>query len=737
MGSSYRPTLPLPPNFFTCPPLHDDEIKQLKLLAIATATEVVEHSQLRDGGIAWTLRSDEGSMRFFKAPDPLHRVGAHMYMSVVEVAGTLDEVIDLFRTDSTFKAKEYVKRFGKGLLDAVNLYSIVEPTPAFPNEKVGITWFAMKSPFDKIVANRDCVMLECQHEFQWTTDRRAWVRGLRSVDLVCCPDMQSTLGLVRSTQYGVGHVVLESLDRPGYLQISFLNHFDVKGNPPEWLIEMGMKKRCRSILDIELYLREDRLSRGYLLSPAEFVPLTRRRHCFLCRKRFNPWSKRSNCMKCGEVLCSGCNSNWNVKLHNGTVHAVIQACIRCAQRNPISDVGTDATSSMTTRSHASNPYSYTSHPRSHAPTHDSHTFRPNRFDPAASSSSASSESRRNQPSRTGTMHSTHDPLQTFYPPLDDSVYTDPYQHNHVAMDSHESVVSSASSASVWTTSSDFTKKLMPRFTARGGQRSLPPQGQRFQYMEEDAQHGGKDPLVNTDDRPDDVALDEQDATFRRNSSASSEDGDGGGSSQQGSRASVWLTLSQGRGGEFVVHSPTSMSIVDNSTAERHRDDAGGSPTAGKSSRRQATMLHRSSSLDMATMSMIPSMMDMVPLLPHNHRTLLPTQKASATVSLAPKTASKQPDPVVEAVAAAAAAWSISVPTRPSVAASSVDSKASEDLHVLTSVWTADPNDFRRPGGEHTEQEKQRGPSIQEQTDRGRKPVESALCTSPHGPIFLE
>ncbi|KAF0756649.1 hypothetical protein AaE_004543 [Aphanomyces astaci] len=123
----------------------------------------VEHSQLRDGGVAWTLRADEGNMRFFKAPDPLHRVGAHMFMSVVEVAGTLDEVIDLFRTDTTFKAKEYVKRFGKGLLDAVNLYTIVDPTPDFPNEKVAVTWFAMKSPFDKIVANRDCVMLEVRY----------------------------------------------------------------------------------------------------------------------------------------------------------------------------------------------------------------------------------------------------------------------------------------------------------------------------------------------------------------------------------------------------------------------------------------------------------------------------------------------------------------------------------------------------------------------------------------------
>ncbi|KAF0717072.1 Aste57867_2510 [Aphanomyces stellatus] len=328
-----RPSLPLPPNFFRCPRLSEEEVQNYTSLAIATATQVVKQSQLRSGGIAWVLRADEGNWRFYKAPDPLARPGTHMFMSVTEVAGTLDEVIEIFDTSTTLKAKEYAQRFGKGLLDAVNLYSLLQPTAEQPNEKIAISWWALEgATMEQIIKPRDAVVLECTHEFTWFTGGRAWVRAFRSVDLACVPDLNDTLGLVRTIQYGVGHVCVESPDRPGYIQVSFFNHFDVKGTTPDWFIEKNYKRRLRSILELELFLRENRLSNGYLLSPAEFVPLNRRRHCFLCRKKFNPWSHRSNCWKCGEVLCKACNSSWKIR-SNGQL-TPIKACLRCAQGVP-------------------------------------------------------------------------------------------------------------------------------------------------------------------------------------------------------------------------------------------------------------------------------------------------------------------------------------------------------------------------------------------------------------------
>ncbi|ETV77001.1 hypothetical protein H257_08918 [Aphanomyces astaci] len=639
-SSSYRQSLPLPPNFFTCPPLREDEIKHMKHLAVTIATEVVEHSQLRDGGVAWTLRADEGNMRFFKAPDPLHRVGAHMFMSVVEVAGTLDEVIDLFRTDTTFKAKEYVKRFGKGLLDAVNLYTIVDPTPDFPNEKIAVTWFAMKSPFDKIVANRDCVMLECQHEFEWTAGRRAWVRGLQSVALPCCPDMQSTLGLVRSTQYGVGHVVLESLDRPGYLQISFLNHFDVKGTPPEWLIELGMKKRCKSILDIELYLREDRLGRGVVLSPADFVPLTRRRHCFLCRKRFRPWTKRSNCMKCGEVLCRGCNPSWNVKLHHGTVHSIIQACIRCAQgqQHPDNVLHGDAIhGTTTTHSHAS----------------------------------SSSNGKIVEPRR------IHAPSY---------ILNDEYDYAAGRAKYRGSPSSVASTSSVWTTSSGVTKRQMGRrFLSTSCVAPASPQHQPFLSTNH---------LVLHDVTDDDVASRKQTSSRSRTSSTS----DDGGSCSE----AVWLTLSQGRGGEFVVHSPASMGgdQQTNHNIDRH-------PV----SYIEGTHLHHHHHAKMIT---APLLLPSTSTKQHGHQRVLNPHHPATTSD----------------GRAAAAAWTTpsAITLRPSI-----DSTASDDLHMLTTQWTIDRTRYRhRSSFDHDTLDK-----TQARHDTSRTTSQPTRDSSLHGPIYLE
>ncbi|CAK4126585.1 unnamed protein product [Aphanomyces euteiches] len=373
-------SLPLPPDYFVRPALSQDEIKTYRHVALKNANTVVQRAQVNGGTIPWTLRSVEGNMRFYKAPDPLNRRGAYMFMSVIDVAGSVDEVIDLFETETTEKAKAYVKRFNKGLLDAVKLYSIAKP----PEEQVDIIWFAMKSPIELLVSNRDCVMLECRREFQ-SNGARAWVRALRSIEIDCCPDMYSTLGLVRSIQYGVGHIVVESLERPGRVEISFLNHFDIRGNPPEWLIEFAMKKRCKSVVDIDVYLREDRLARGRLLHPAECIPLDKRRCCFLCQKPFSRWSSaRVNCLKCGEVLCRYCVTTWHIKLRDTGRHqrATIQACWRCTrpssppkERRPrISSTGSGSTSVWLTNPPASSMWWRRSQSQSFVCTRSSEDF---------------------------------------------------------------------------------------------------------------------------------------------------------------------------------------------------------------------------------------------------------------------------------------------------------------------------------------------------------------------------
>ncbi|RHY29593.1 hypothetical protein DYB32_005038, partial [Aphanomyces invadans] len=101
--------LPLPPNFFKCPPLSIDEEERLKAQAYGTAMEVKSLVQSSNSaGVSWTLASDDEGLKIFRATVDAHGVHDRLKLAVgvTETAGTLDEVVALFRNDTTEHAKE-------------------------------------------------------------------------------------------------------------------------------------------------------------------------------------------------------------------------------------------------------------------------------------------------------------------------------------------------------------------------------------------------------------------------------------------------------------------------------------------------------------------------------------------------------------------------------------------------------------------------------------------------------
>ncbi|KAF0705153.1 Aste57867_7120 [Aphanomyces stellatus] len=260
-------------------------------------------------------------------------------MSVMEVMGTLDEVIQLFQTRTTAQAKAHAQRFGKQLLDAVKLYSLVEPTCDAPTESIGVTWRAYRSPLSLFVAKRDACTVDCTHAF--TLDGRpGWVSSSKSVTLSCCPELTHLAGFVRMINYGSGHVFLESATRPGYIELRYIAQLDFRGTSfnfvsdavlkrREWVSDINMTKRCRNLLDIDRFLREDRLRVGVLLEENQLVPKAARKHCYVCTVRFGWNQHKSNCYKCGQVVCSNCNSDWCLAGQEGNTRT-FKACVKCA-----------------------------------------------------------------------------------------------------------------------------------------------------------------------------------------------------------------------------------------------------------------------------------------------------------------------------------------------------------------------------------------------------------------------
>ncbi|KAH9064719.1 hypothetical protein Ae201684P_003505 [Aphanomyces euteiches] len=288
-------TVPLPSDYFKCPPLSQREMDHF--IQLGTQSAHALKANLTGGTYDWKLLKDESELKIYKAYNAAD--DSHLHCGVMQVVGDLDENMALHRDDTTEQAREYIRRFGRLYADVVNLYTVVPRHPDRPNDARQIKWFLAKSPLDGVVTRRDFVMLETEFEFQ-ANGKRAWVRSYSSIELAAVPDMRKELGCIRASMYDTGFVVVES-DRPGYLDMTYLADLDVKGHAPAWVIDQTLKFWLRSMLDIDRFMRENRLSRSRFLSRDQLSPLYSRVRCALCRRKFGPLRKKSNCQKCGAL----------------------------------------------------------------------------------------------------------------------------------------------------------------------------------------------------------------------------------------------------------------------------------------------------------------------------------------------------------------------------------------------------------------------------------------------------
>ncbi|KAF0692731.1 Aste57867_16189 [Aphanomyces stellatus] len=310
------------------PPLSRPDVERLSAIALACARQLVAQADIERGPVRWQLESQVAGVSLYKGDDVLKTSTSGLYCGITDIHGTLDEVLDLFRTDTIERAKDYCQRIDRSLLDAVQLFALATP----PGPRISVKWLLTKRALGSFVSKRDASVVECDQVFTQHNGQRGWVRAIQSVPLSSCPSFEATMGYIRATHRGTGHVFLES-DHPKVLHAIYICNVDLGGHVAEWVATADCKQRCRQLADLDLFLRENRLSRGgRWLHPDDMVPVASRSHCHLCHKAFGVFRKPSRCRRCGEVLCSTCNVLWNVKV--GTHWQPIRACVVCSLRPP-------------------------------------------------------------------------------------------------------------------------------------------------------------------------------------------------------------------------------------------------------------------------------------------------------------------------------------------------------------------------------------------------------------------
>ncbi|KAF0730211.1 hypothetical protein Ae201684_012215 [Aphanomyces euteiches] len=313
--------MPLPPEYFQCPPLSREECEQYEHQALQNIQELLEKADVTNPRYEWQRVSHEAEIEIFRGRDSSTLTSAALFCSTLDIAGTLDEVANIFRMRTRDEFKETIDRSDSALLDGAVLYTVQESS----SSDIRLHWLLEKKPIDVIGKERDfCFLTSTQLLDRDGNGRHTWIRCFNSVQIPSCPEFSN---VIRALLYCSGFVCRES-ERPGYVNLMSVMHIDLRGTLPSTLKERAVMDLCRTVRVIDRNLRENRLIETPFLPGEQFVKLSSREQCYLCKRSFCFFRKKKNCFKCGEVVCTQCGPKWNIKIAGTSVK--VRACTTCS-----------------------------------------------------------------------------------------------------------------------------------------------------------------------------------------------------------------------------------------------------------------------------------------------------------------------------------------------------------------------------------------------------------------------
>ncbi|KAF0701053.1 Aste57867_8499 [Aphanomyces stellatus] len=318
-----RLTHPLPANFFTCPSYTDGQSDAMIQTGIHALKKLLVNSRLDGGMIPWKLDQATRDLQIYVGSTKGDRT---VFMSVTELHATLDEAAGLHRAETRDTYAAFVRRYNKDVIDSALLATLASPTNEFPHNYIGLKWFVQETPMP--CRNRDFSVIECSDDFA-LNGVRGWARVLHSIDLGNVPSLYSAMGIVRGQFHNCGTVFTET-STPGVLRAAQFFDVDMRGNFPRWLLRIGMKRRARTLLDMEAHFRAQRMTNMVIVSQdGRGAP---RRKCFVCRAAFAEMDERRNCRSCGEVICRHCSRHWEIPDEHDARLRSLCLCAVCSER---------------------------------------------------------------------------------------------------------------------------------------------------------------------------------------------------------------------------------------------------------------------------------------------------------------------------------------------------------------------------------------------------------------------
>ncbi|KAF0701023.1 Aste57867_8469 [Aphanomyces stellatus] len=239
--------LPLPPNYFGCPPLTQHATDGLEAEAAARFDEVLRTSTLQtqtESTIQWSLDvATTPEFHIYSGDDCTASPGTAAYLATTQVQATLEDVQAAFQVDSPNAFHGFCTAMQLGALDSASLYTFPTTNATY----LGVRWLALRSPHP-FVRPRDACLLEYHKAFTADDGSRGFARSISSVSLpFVCPDMQATLGTVRFHLRRGGYVFRQVPNRRGMLHCTVLFQAHANGTVPSWLAKLEVRRLVQAV----------------------------------------------------------------------------------------------------------------------------------------------------------------------------------------------------------------------------------------------------------------------------------------------------------------------------------------------------------------------------------------------------------------------------------------------------------------------------------------------------------
>ncbi|KAF0685993.1 Aste57867_22196 [Aphanomyces stellatus] len=363
-------SLPLPENFFRCPPLAQYERQQLIDYARLVCEETIANAMAMQSAPVKKIVTNPFTKRqaIIRQGPYINDASIDAVCAYTQLTASLEAVADFFYVDSPKKMRDYADVMAQTVLDRQTLYTLVDrPLRGHKRPKgqrkdsplhyIGIDWGVIKSELGGIVANRDACLLEVHDEFVYVdpstkVPRRGFVRAFDSVDMACCPSLYKSHGFVRSNAKRSGHVLIET-DVEGTFDFYNVLVLVPNGYAPRVLVRQSVLRTVSQVLNLEQHFQSRRLAHHVFRASSSGARPSMSMHdgkrptstsltgaCGRCMKLFHFFSTKTTCVKCVEPMCSSCSLKVKMDIGGGETVIVCHNCFNdgstALHRRPLS-----------------------------------------------------------------------------------------------------------------------------------------------------------------------------------------------------------------------------------------------------------------------------------------------------------------------------------------------------------------------------------------------------------------